>query len=326
MSHVVTIEVSADQDGQRLDRWLKSNAPQIPYSLAQKLIRKGQLRVDGKRAKADARLQKGQMVRIPPVGEAHHKQNRKPKLSDADADFIQSLVIYDQGDVLALNKPAGLAVQGGTKTKRHIDGMLDALINKEGVRPRLVHRLDKDTSGVLLLARSAQMAKALGALFQKRNIRKVYWAVLAGLPDPQEGAVKAPLAKMGGPDKEKMGVDDKEGKYALTEYKVLEQAGKQAAFVAFWPRTGRTHQIRAHAALINCPVLGDRKYGGQDAVLEDVAHGKFLHLHAQRVIFKHPHNKHVVDIQAPLSGAQAKSWQVFGFETKRKDDPFADLA
>lgn len=344
MTNVEHITVSEDDDGQRLDRWLKKRLPHVPYGLAQKLIRKGQLRVDGKRAKADTKLVAGQQVRIPPVDNtpSHKSFAENQRLTPEDAAFIQSLVIYDDGDIIALNKPYGLAVQGGTSIKRHVDGMLDALKNKEGVRPRLVHRLDKDTSGVLLLARSAVVAKKLGSLFKGRGIKKIYWAILTPTPMPYQGAINAPLIKAGNKNNERMVVDDKEGKRALTEYIVLEHAMDKAAFVAFWPRTGRTHQIRVHAELLGCPILGDTKYkggrdhepaqhgSGSDVVtglegLEDIDYAKRLHLHAHRVILPHPTRKGALDISAPLPDDLAKSWRAFGFQTSYKADPFADL-
>ncbi len=334
MSDVRHIEVSEDDNGQRLDRWLKKHVPEIPYVLAQKLMRKGAVRVDDKKAKPDTRLVAGQDIRIPPVAEGTgHKQEArkdkpkdKPELSKQDVDYIKSLVIFEDADVIALNKPPGLATQGGTNMKRHVDGLLDGLADKKGVRPRLVHRLDKDTSGVLLLARSANAAREMGDIFKGRNIKKIYFAITAGVPDPREGAVTAPLAKAGGVGKEKMCIDEKEGKKAVTEYKVLERALGKAAFVAFWPRTGRTHQIRAHAALVlECPILGDGKYGGQEAMIEGLETKKRVHLHAARIICPHPLKKGILDIAAPMPPELKKSWKSLGFESSHKEDPFADI-
>lgn len=324
MSELRNITVSQDDDGQRLERWLKKHVPEMPYVLAQKLMRKGAIRIDGKKAKPDARLVSGQEIRIPAIkGEARDKSGER-KLSDADKAFMKSLVIYEDKDIIALNKPAGLATQGGTKTKRHIDGMLDALSNKEGVRPRLVHRLDKDTSGVLLLARSSKMATKLGAVFKSHDIKKIYWAITSGVPDEHEATIKAPLAKGGGEGKEKMKVNDKDGKPAITDYVVLEQAGNKAAFVAFWPRTGRTHQIRAHAALMETPILGDGKYGGSECQIEGFAKQSRMHLHAARLIFPHPGRKGLMDLKAPLPDDLRTTWKELGFNHKHKDDPFAE--
>jgi 23S rRNA pseudouridine955/2504/2580 synthase len=325
MSKVRHITVTEDENGQRLDRWLKKKLPDVPYGLVQKLIRKGQLRVEGKRAKADTKLVAGQDVRIPPVGGAGQTK-KDGKVSQKGADFIRSLVIYDDGDVIALNKPAGLAVQGGTKTRHHIDGMLGGLTGKDGVKPRIVHRLDKDTSGVLLLARSSKVATALGNMFKGRDIKKIYWALVAPTPETRHGTIRAAVAK--GRDhrqKEKMVIDEKEGKKAVTEYTVIEDAMDKAAFVAFWPRTGRTHQIRVHAQLIGSPILGDAKYGAAVAALEGLGQAKRLHLHASRIICPHPAKKGKLDIQAPLPPELAKSWKAFGFSATFREDPFARL-
>ena len=323
MSKVRHITVTEDDDGQRLDRWLKKNMGDTPYSLVQKLIRKGQLRVDGKRAKGDTKLKAGQDVRIPPVQEKPEGEARV--LKEKDIEFIKSLVIYDDGDVIALNKPAGLSVQGGSKIKFHIDGMLDGLTNKTGVRPRLVHRLDKDTSGVLLLARSSKVAKELGNMFKGRDIKKIYWALVAPTPEKHEGTIRAALIKSGGANKERMTVDNKEGKKAVTEYAVIEHAMEQAAFVAFWPRTGRTHQIRVHAELLGSPILGDEKYGAEHEAIAGVDTASRLHLHAQRIICQHPTRKGTLDIQAPLPPELKKSWKALGFSSSHKSDPFADI-
>lgn len=330
------ITVTEDDDGQRLDRWIKKNVPDMPYGFVQKLIRKGAFKVDSKRAKPDTKLSAGQQVRIPP---AQSKPKPEPKkLSDKDKAFIRSLVIYDDGYVIALNKPHGLAVQGGSKQDRHIDGMLDAL-TEDGVRPRLVHRLDKDTSGVLLLARSSKMASALGDQFKGRSIKKIYWAVVTPTPEDHAGSIKAPLAKSGGLNRERMHIDEEDGKFALTEYEVLEHAHTKAAFVAFWPRTGRTHQIRVHAELMGCPILGDNKYRGQhipkehqheieeaqgidDGTLE---YAKRLHLHAHRIICKHPKTNDFIDISAPLPDDLKKSWRAFGFNPNNKANAFQNV-
>jgi 23S rRNA pseudouridine955/2504/2580 synthase len=323
MSGVRKIKVSADDDGQRLDRWLKKQLPDVPYSLTQKLIRQGQLRIDGKRAKADTKLKEGQEVRLPPVTEK--PRGAKPKLGDKASAFMKSLVIYDDGDVIAINKPYDLATQGGTNTHHHVDGMLDALKNREGVRPRLVHRLDRETSGILLLARSAQVARELGDIFKGRQIKKIYWSIVAPVPEEREGTIRAPIAKGQGKQKERMTVDDKEGKKAYTDYLVLESAGSDAAFVAFWPRTGRTHQIRLHAEVMGCPVVGDTKYGGTYENIAGLALAKRLHLHARRIICPHPVKKGWLDITAPLPDDLLKSWKTLGFSPNLKADPFRDI-
>lgn len=315
------VEVSEDDDGQRLDRWLKKQG--LPFFIINKVIRKGQVRVDGKRAKANQRLVAGQDIRVPPF--VPKDENAKARLSDVDRAFIKSLVIYDEGGIIALNKPAGIATQGGTSIKRHIDGMLEGLADKEGVKPRLVHRLDKDTSGVLLLARSAQMARGMGKIFQGHNIQKIYWAVTVPAPEMNEGTIRAPLRKAGAPGAEKMIVDSEEGREATTLFEVVERAGKKAAFVAFWPRTGRTHQVRVHAAYMNCPLLGDGKYGGRASNLDGLDLVQRVHLHARRISFFHPTNKKQVSIQAPLSPDLQKTWVSLGFDAVSGDRVFADI-
>lgn len=328
------LTVSEDDDGQRLDRWIKRHVPEIPYVLAQKLMRKGQMRVDGKRAKPEMRLEAGQDIRIPPV-KARMRAERSDKVSAKDAALIKDMVIYQDEHVIALNKPYGLATQGGSKVRHHIDGMLGALADKKGVKPRLVHRLDKDTSGVLLLARSAKVAKALGESFKGRDIKKIYWAVVSPTPEMHEGTIKAPLIKAGGLNKERMVVDDEEGKTAITDYVTVDRAHDMAAFVAFWPRTGRTHQIRVHAELIGCPIVGDKKYSRlpeqeethearrkAEADLADMDLAGRLHLHARRIILPHPGRKGTLDITAPLPPELSKSWKKLGFETNNKTDPF----
>jgi 23S rRNA pseudouridine955/2504/2580 synthase len=320
------ITVPNGDDGQRLDRWLKRVAPDLSYVLVQKLLRKGQIRVDGGRAKPDKSLSAGQEVRLPPLRQDQGENPSRPKrLSPEDEKFIRDLVIFDDGDVIAINKPPGLASQGGTKTRRHIDGMLDALSDKEGTRPRLVHRLDKDTSGVMLLARSAKVARELGKAFKGRDVKKIYWALVVPTPDPLEGTIRAPIGKVGGRGSEKMAIDEDEGKTAITDYVVIDNAAGEMAFVAFWPRTGRTHQIRAHAAqVLETPILGDGKYGGAEAHIEGMKHDKALHLHAARIVLKHPTKPGMIDITASLPKPMEKTWRRFGFEPHDAADPFEE--
>ncbi len=329
------ITVKEDDDGQRLDRWIKKYIPEMPYVLAQKLMRKGQIRIDGKRVKPEMRIISGQEIKIPPFDLTEQKAKpKKRELTEDDIALIRSMVIYKDDDIIAINKPYGLASQGGTNTDHHIDGLLPALRNEEGVVPRLVHRLDKDTSGVMLLARSAKAARELGFAFKGRDVRKIYWAIVTPTPELLEGSIKAPIIKSGG-DFEKMVIDEEEGKFALTEYSVLESVGRAAAFVAFWPRTGRTHQIRVHAAqALGSSIIGDRKYRAVkdeeckllDADLDGMGLAKRLHLHSRRIIFMHPMKKDVeVDITAPLDNKLIDSWKSLGFNYKDKQDPFENL-
>lgn len=323
MSGVHYLTVSEDENGQRLDRFLQKHLKGVPFGLLQKLMRKGQIRVDSKRVKAATRLESGQSVRIPPMED---RPSNDYRVSEKDTALIKSMVIYDDGDIIALNKPAGLATQGGTNIKRHIDGMLEVLAGEKGVKPRLVHRLDKDTSGVLLLARSADVARQMGKIFQGRNIRKIYWALTVPAPEINEGEIRAPLKKAGGVGQEKMVVDIEEGQNATTLFDVVDRAHKQMAFVAFWPLTGRTHQIRVHAAHMGNPIVGDGKYGGQEAMIDGIEHVKRVHLHARSVRFEHPKTGKMLEITAPLADDLQKSWKNFGFDVNSDYSAFEDIS
>jgi 23S rRNA pseudouridine955/2504/2580 synthase len=318
---VQTRAVSGDEAGLRLDRWFQRHFPELSHGALQKLLRTGQVRLDGKRVEGKDRVEPGQTVRLPPgVTAAPAKPEAAPKprplVSDRDAAEIQSLVIHRDDWVIALDKPSGLAVQGGSGTERHVDGMLDALRFGFEDRPRLVHRLDKDTSGLLLIARTGQAAKRLSESFRDRETEKLYWAVVVGVPPKMEGAIDLPLAKRpGARDRETMQVDHEEGQKALTDFQVLDRAGKRAALLALWPRTGRTHQLRVHCAEIGCPILGDRKYGGEEALLSAVADSRRLHLHARRITLPHPSGKGELKVQAEPPPHFRRTVEAFGFST-----------
>ncbi|MCB1537429.1 MAG: RluA family pseudouridine synthase [Rhodospirillales bacterium] len=287
--------VQPDDDGQRLDRWLKKNHPQIPFGQVQKLLRTGQVRVDGKRVKPDTRLKQGQDVRLPPA--LSNSKVAAKTVAGKDATMLRKLVIHEDEDLIAINKPAGLAVQGGPGITRHIDGMLGALAGANGVRPRLVHRLDRDTSGVLLLARSAEVARRLGAAFAGRDVEKIYIALTCPGPAQDSGRVDAALAKgQSGGALEKMMPDDAAGRAAITDYRVLARGGMTAggapALVEFHPLTGRTHQIRVHAALLGAPLWGDRKYGARV--------GDRFYLHARELRLTHPKTGAALVLKAAL--------------------------
>lgn len=316
--------VAEVDEGQRLDRWLKKIFPELPFGQMQKILRTGQVRVDGKRVKGETRLKHGQEVRIPPQLTMPMPKKERG-LSRGDIDFIQSLVIYKDDHLIAVNKPSGLATQGGTKIGTHIDGLLEGL-KYDGLKPHLVHRLDKDTSGVLLLARSPKIAAAMGALFKDGGIRKYYWAVTTPAPDMRQGKIKSSLMKAEGRGGERVVVvDEEEGKSALTFYNVMESVGGKVAWVAFWPRTGRMHQIRVHAAQIGCPLLGDHKYGDPAGLAGEPNLSKTLHLHARRVMFPHPVTGKKVDIAAALSDGMLKTFKYFGFNAADKSDPFEEV-
>jgi 23S rRNA pseudouridine955/2504/2580 synthase len=296
MSGVRTIEVAADEADLRLDRWFRRRFPGLGHGQLQKLLRTGQVRVDGGRAEAGQRLSAGQSVRVPPLPDsaeqpAEAQRHREEPLDLASAAAIRALVIHRDDHVIALNKPGGLAVQGGTGTHRHIDGLLDALRFGADERPRLVHRLDRDTSGLLLIARSASAAARLGEAFRGRNAEKVYWAVVAGVPSPSSGRIDLALAKRAGAarhGREAMAVDTEEGDRAITDYRVLDRAGRRAAWLELRPLTGRTHQLRVHSVAIGCPILGDFKYGGAAATASGLTQVRDLHLHARAIALPHP--------------------------------------
>ena len=325
---VRTLSVGEDEADQRLDRWFKRRFPALGHGRLEKLLRTGQVRVDGKRAKASLRLTAGQAVRIPPgvdavfPGAAARLTPKRRPVSEADARFVRSLVLHRDADVIVLNKPPGLAVQGGTSTPRHLDAMLDALTFDAAERPRLVHRLDRDTSGVLLLARNVRAAARLAEAFRAKSARKLYWALVAGVPRPSRGKIDMALAKHGGPHGERVGEDKEAGKRAITLYAVVEAAGDRAAWLVLWPLTGRTHQIRAHCAgALGTPIVGDAKYGGEAAALGGGEISRGLHLHARSIEIAHPSGG-TLALKAPLPPHMRATWALFGFDANADPDPF----
>ena len=325
MSDVELVEVASAEAGMRLDRWFRAHYPSIAHGALQKLLRTGQIRVDGGRAKANARLAAGQQVRVPPVKYDTVRTKARKALSAKDTRFIQSLVIHKDKHILALNKPAGLAVQGGTGTTRHIDGMLDGLQFDASERPRLVHRLDKDTGGVLLLARDRATASALGVTLKDRAAIKTYWALLKGVPSPHRGEISLPLVKKGGVGSERVQVaeeDEAGAMQATTRYAVIEPAGSKLCWAALWPLTGRTHQLRVHLAAIGHPVVGDGKYGGSEAHPGGEISPQ-LHLHARKIEIPHPSGG-IFRISASLPEHMLKTWKLFGFDANLESEPFED--
>ncbi|MBV9840452.1 MAG: RluA family pseudouridine synthase [Sphingomonadaceae bacterium] len=311
--------VGTDDDGIRLDRWFKRHQPGTAHALVERWARTGLLRLDGERTTPGARIAAGQTIRVPALeadAPARGQRPRKP-LSPEDTEFAQSLVIHRDRDAIVVNKPPGLATQGGTKTERHLDGLLDALTFEAENRPKLVHRLDKDTSGALLLARSARAAAFFSKSFSGRAARKVYWALVVGVPSIEDGMIDLPLAKQPGTGGEKMHVDEKEGQPARTRYRLIERAGNRTAWLELQPYTGRTHQLRVHLAAIGHPIVGDGKYGGQDAFLSGTISRK-LHLHARRLKIDHPDGS-PLDVRADLPHHFAESLSDLGFDEEAGD-------
>ncbi len=315
MTKLESLPVLADEADMRLDRWFHRRFPGLHHVQIQKLLRSGQIRVDGARAKADQRLGAGQLVRVPPPAHAAREPAPRPAVSPVRPDKAAELrrrVLYRDAAIVAIDKPAGLAVQGGTSKTMHLDAMLDALRFGASERPRLVHRLDQDTSGVLVLARTAQAARELGRAFKSRAVAKLYWAVVVGVPRPAEGRIEAPLAKRPGRAGERVAVDLDEGKPAVTEYRVLDAAAKRAALVELEPLTGRTHQLRAHMAALGTPILGDGKYGGRAAFLAGDGLAKRLHLHARSITL--PGGR---TITAPLPEHLRETLATLGFQFEK---------
>jgi 23S rRNA pseudouridine955/2504/2580 synthase len=321
MKEVRTLYVDKGEDGVRLDRWFKRRWPHLNHIQIQKLTRSGQIRVDGARAKPDTRLVAGAQVRVPPLPDppAPHE---KGQLDPREAKFARSLVLYEDEEVLALNKPSGLAVQGGTKTSKHVDRLLSAW--GEGLeRPRLVHRLDRDTSGVLVLGKSPGAAAKLAGAFAKRRTQKTYWALVAGLPKPGEGVLELPLVKRGVGDRELMvpaEPKDPDAETAETEFVTLSRAADKVAWMALWPHTGRTHQLRAHMLAMGHPILGDPKY--RNEVSAALSEGIKLQLHARRLVIPHP-SRGTLILEAPLSPEMRQGFERFGFdEHEANPEPF----
>jgi len=309
--------IGKDDDGVRLDRWFKRHLPQVGFAMVSRWARTGQIRLDGKRAKVDDRIAAGQIVRVPPGGDTPDRgPNQRRILTEEEIAEADAMVITQDRAAIVLNKTPGLATQGGTGMTRHVDGLLDAFA-ESGPRPRLVHRLDKDTSGVLLIARTPGSAAFFSKRFAGRSVKKVYWALIVGVPDLYEGQIDAPMSKQPGTGGEKMHVDEKNGQKASTRYRVIERAGNSACWVELQPLTGRTHQLRVHMAAIGHPIVGDGKYGGQDAFLTGSISRK-LHLHARRLVIDHPDGT-PLDVTAELPTHFAASMEQMGFDLSLSD-------
>jgi 23S rRNA pseudouridine955/2504/2580 synthase len=325
-STVQNIAVTADESGMRVDSFLEARFPGLSFSHIQRVIRKGEVRVNGKRTQPKNRLEAGQSMRIPPL----RLDQPKPRAAGSEADektraFLQSITLHEDADVLVLNKPMGLAVQGGSGTTRHIDGMLEVLRDAHGQRPRLVHRLDKDTAGCLLVAKTRFAAAALAKTFRSRSARKIYWALVAGVPKVQQGRISTYLVKEEREEESVMRIarhGEKGASHAVTYYAVVETAGPLLSWISLKPVTGRTHQLRAHMAHINHPIIGDPKYFSLENWELPGGMQNRLHLLARRIVVPHPRGG-AIDATAPLPPHMQQSWNLVSFEAVRYD-PIVD--
>lgn len=324
MNAVQNISVAQEDDGIRIDRWFQRHFPDIGFGALNKMMRKGEVRLDGKRVKGNERVAAGQTVRVPPYqAAAADEKPAKPqglRLSDDEIREIQSWVIYKDSDVIVINKPAGLPTQGGTGVTRHLDGMLDALMFEKESRPKLVHRLDKDTSGALLLARSTSVAASLAEAFASRVTDKRYWALVVGTPRQYQGRIKLMMDK--GPGRAGAGermIVTPDGKRSVTDYQVVDKAAGRASWLTLKPLTGRTHQLRLHCSEMGHPIVGDGKYGGTEAYLSGAISRK-LHLHSYMIRFPHPKGG-MVEVTAPLPPHMDESFRMLGFDPATYEDP-----
>ncbi|KAB0676660.1 RluA family pseudouridine synthase [Aureimonas leprariae] len=323
MAVVAQVKVEADEAGLRLDRWFKLHYPGLGFGHLQKLLRSGQIRVDGGRAKADTRIAPGQTIRVPPIEADAARGPSGPLTMNTirdrhDGDVLSQMLLYEDDKVLVFNKPAGLAVQGGSGVSRHVDSMLEAWRNKKGEKPRLVHRIDRDTSGILVVARTRGAAVALTKAFRERDSEKLYWAVVKGVPREREGRISTYLVKQATPDGDRMRIakhGDAGADHALSHYRVVEALAQRFAWVEMEPYTGRTHQLRVHAAHLGHPIIGDPKYYEDDPNWEFPGGvQKRLHLHARRIRIPHPDGQGMIDQIAPLPPHMVQTFNLFGFD------------
>ncbi|MHA6690419.1 RluA family pseudouridine synthase [Devosia sp. A449] len=319
MSGVQQRQVESDEDGMRLDRWFAYHFPQLGFGRLQKLIRNGEIKVDKAKVTTSTRLLPGQTVRIPPIDDA---DTPKPvKLNDGDAEFLRGLILYEDDDIYVFNKPSGLAVQGGSGTTRHLDGMLKSLPNAKGEAPRLVHRLDRDTSGCLVVAKTKAAASHFGTVFRSRSARKIYWAIVAGNPHPQQGEISCFLARQSTADGEQMVVvrnGAPGSQHSLSYYSTTDTASRRFAWVTLKPVTGRTHQLRVHMAQLGTPIIGDPRYFNIENWQGAPGLSEGLHLHARRIALPLRNGKRL-DMSAPLPPHMRASFETLGFDPDRYD-------
>jgi 23S rRNA pseudouridine955/2504/2580 synthase len=326
MSGIETRQVEKDEAGMRLDRWFKHHFPGLGFGHLQKLIRSGQVRVDGGRVETSTRLAAGQQVRVPPL-QPQDARSGAPSVvrRSGDRAVLEAAILHEDAQVIVLNKPAGLAVQGGSGLTRHVDAMLESYTDRHGRKPKLVHRLDRDTAGALVVARTRSAAAFLGEAFKARETRKIYWALVAGVPRPPHGRISTFLVRE--EEKERMRVTshgEAGADHAVSHYAVAEQAGQKLAWLVMRPITGRTHQLRAHAAHIGNPIVGDPKYFEIENWELPGGIQNRLHLLARRIIVPHPDGG-VLDVSAPLPPHMQQSWAVLGFEERIGDETETEL-
>ena len=311
--------VAQAEDGMRLDRWFGVHFPEVTFGHLQKLIRTGQVRIDSGRAKTNSRLESGQIVRIPPLEAEVRRIERKA--DETDARYLRDILLYEDDEVYVFNKPSGLASQGGSGTKRHMDGLLKSLPNKQGEPPRLVHRLDRDTSGVLVVAKTRASASYLGKVFQTRSARKIYWAIVYGNPKPPQGSISCFIAKQIVGDNEQMVVVDQShpaAQHSMSYYSTTDVAARRFAWVTLKPVTGRTHQLRVHMQQLGNPIIGDPRYFNIENWQGAPGLGDGLHLHARRIRLPLQSGK-ILDVTAPLSPHMLQSFEALGFDPDRFD-------
>ncbi len=321
-SKVQTVVVTADENNMRVDRFLEARFPGLSFSHIQRIVRKGELRVNGRRADSKDRLEEGQSVRIPPLRlDAPKVPGHLSEAASGTLQTLKEITLYEDADVMVLNKPAGLAVQGGSGITRHVDQMLEVMRDAKGQKPRLVHRLDKETAGCLLVAKTRFAATALTGSFRHRSARKIYWALVAGVPKPKQGRISTYLAKEEGEEDTIMRIaahGDEGASHAVTYYAVVETSAQKLAWVSLKPVTGRTHQLRAHMAHIDHAIVGDPKYFNRENWQLPGGLQKRLHLLARRIVIPHPRGG-VIDVTAPLPPHMLQSWNLLGLEADRFD-------
>lgn len=318
-------KVDADEAGIRLDRWFKAHYPGLGFGHLQKLVRTGQVRVDGARVKTSTRLASGQTVRIPPNLDSDKERPRaENKAINSDREIIEAAILFEDRHVMVINKPHGLAVQGGSGTFRHVDGMLEAFRDKKGQKPRLVHRLDRDTSGCLLIAKTRSAAAALGKEFKGRSARKTYWALVKGVPRPSEGRISTWLLKERHKEGDRVRVavhGEPDAEHALSSFRLIDKAGRAVSWLQMSPHTGRTHQLRVHAQAIGHAIIGDPKYFEAEPSWEEPPGlQNKLHLHARRLVIPHPNGEGHIDVTAPLSPHMVQAWNMLSFDKDYEED------